>query len=167
MKVHTIDRRAIVNELQYGGNVSQAISNGRRADFALLMSMLSDDVREQTPIELFDESVEDENGLRSRFSVAKQQDLRSSETSYERGAKIAEAFHDGGLLGARFLHDLRPDALTYLPEDTYDLPENVYHNLSNHERKALAVPQKKSLKLQDMYLNLIENKRTKEINVQI
>lgn len=48
MQVHTLDKATIINELQFGNGINHAVHEGRRADFALILSMFSDDVRDNT-----------------------------------------------------------------------------------------------------------------------
>ncbi len=51
MQIHTLDKAGIINELKFGIGINQAVEQGRRADFALLLSMFSNDVRDCTPID--------------------------------------------------------------------------------------------------------------------
>ena len=48
-QIHTLDKAGIINELQFGDGINHAVHEGRRADFALILSMFSDDVRDNTP----------------------------------------------------------------------------------------------------------------------
>ncbi|MFX3782948.1 VC2046/SO_2500 family protein, partial [Streptococcus suis] len=78
-----------------------------------------------------------EDILRQQLELSTPQALRSDSSSYELAAQQAKQFHGAGLPSAKLSHYLKPDALTYLPEDTFNLPEDVYHNLSGHERRKL------------------------------
>ncbi|CED70996.1 VC2046/SO_2500 family protein [Aliivibrio wodanis] len=168
MKVHTLDKAELINEVQFGSNLNHAMEAGRRADFALMMSLLSNDLRENTPVEKINEKTLTENLLRQRFQLADAQILRSNEESYSRSASQANQFHNGGLASAKLQHGLAPDAMAYMPQDTCDLPEDVYHNLSGHQRRQLesgneifnAIPQ-------DLYNELVTAKRHSEMNLYV
>lgn len=38
MQVHTLDKAGVISELHFGQGISQAVTHGRRADFALLLA---------------------------------------------------------------------------------------------------------------------------------
>lgn len=166
MQIHTLDKATIINELQFGTGINHAVHEGRRADFSLILSMFSDDVRDNTPIEKIDEIDTTEAALRKRFELQLPQPLRSDQSSYELSAQQASLFHNSGLSSAKLSHYLRPDALTYLPEDTHDLPEEVYHNLSGHQRRSMSEKEPKELMPIDLYNQLIKAQRTFQIQTQ-
>ena len=97
MQIHTLDKAAIINELQFGNGINHAVHEGRRADFALILSMFSDDVRDNTPTEKIDEIDTSEQALRKRFELQSPQQLRSDQNSYEVSAQQAALFHNSGL----------------------------------------------------------------------
>ncbi|NOH79322.1 hypothetical protein F0231_06155 [Vibrio sp. RE86] len=166
MQIHTLDKASIINELQFGKGINHAVHEGRRADFAFILSMFSDDVRDNTPIEKIDEVDTTEQALRKKFELQLPQPLRSDQSSYEISAQQASLFHTSGLPSAKLSHYLQPDALTYLPEDTHDLPEEVYHNLSGHQRRAMGEKEPKELMPVDLYNQLIKAQRTFQIQAQ-
>ena len=167
MHINTLDKAGIINELVYGTDINTAVHEGRRADFSLILSMFSDNACENSPIERFDDSNETEEGLRKRFALQSPQPLRSDQKSYEIATKQSEFFHKGGLPSAKLCHCIQPDALIYLPEDTCDLPEDVYHNLSGHQRRSLASKESKTSLPTDLYSQLIEARRTHQIQLQV
>lgn len=166
MQIHTLDKASIINELQFGTGINHAVHEGRRADFSLILSMFSDDVRDNTPVEKVDEIDTTEKALRQRFELQSPQQLRSDQSSYEMSAQQASLFHTSGLPSAKLSHYLKPDALTYLPEDTHDLPEEVYHNLSGHQRRSMGEKEQKELMPIDLYNQLIKAQRTFQIQAQ-
>ncbi|WP_100754074.1 VC2046/SO_2500 family protein [Vibrio salilacus] len=166
MHIHTLDKAAIINELQFGTGINHAVHEGRRADFALILSMFSDDVRDNTPIEKLEQVDSSEQALRKRFELQMPQSLRSDQGSYQQSAQQAELFHSAGLPSAKLCHYLKPDALAYLPEETHDLPEEVYHNLSGHHRRMLAEQEPKKLIPIDLYHQLIKAQRTFQLQAQ-
>ena len=167
MQIHTLDKASIINELQFGNGINHAVHEGRRADFAFILSMFSDDVRDNTPIEKIDEIDTTEQALRKKFELQLPQQLRSDQSSYEISAQQASLFHTSGLPSAKLSHYLQPDALTYLPEDTHDFPEEVYHNLSGHQRRAMGEKEPKELMPVDLYNQLIKAQRTFQIQTQV
>lgn len=166
MQIHTLDKASIINELQFGTGISHAVHEGRRADFALILSMFSDDVRDNTPVEKIEQPQSSEQILRQRFELPEPQSLRSDQSSYEVSRAQANLFHTSGLPSAKLSHYLKPDALAYLPEDTYDLSEEVYHNLSAHQRRQLGEKEPKQLMPADLYNQLIAAQRSFQISAQ-
>lgn len=166
MQVHTLDKAAIINELQFGTGINHAVHEGRRADFALILSMFSDDVRDNTPVEKVEELDSTEQALRKKFELQAPQSLRSDQSSYEISAQQANLFHCSGLPSTKLSHYLKPDALAYLPEDTHNLPEEVYHNLSGHQRRKLEEKSPKQLIPVDLYNQLVAAQRTFQIRAQ-
>ncbi|USD66085.1 VC2046/SO_2500 family protein [Vibrio sp. SCSIO 43136] len=166
MQVHTLDKAGLVNELTLGSGINNAVNQGRRADFALLVSLFSNDVRDNTPVEQVDEIEVSDQILREQFELAKPQQLRSDQDSYARSATQAQLFHQGSITGAHLAHQLQPDALCYMPEDTCDLPEEVYHNLSNHERTSLTQTAPKAVIPQDIYKQMAAARLNHQIQMQ-
>ena len=166
MQVHTLDKASIINELQFGTGLSHAVQQGRRAEFALILSMFSNDVRDNTPVERIETPPPSDELLRKRFELCDPQALRSDSTSYTVSAKQAELFHHGGLASAKLSHYLKPEVLTYLPEDTHNFPEEVYLNLSGHERRHLSAP-KTELLAADLYVQLAVAHRHDQIRTQV
>ncbi|MDC5821143.1 VC2046/SO_2500 family protein [Vibrio europaeus] len=166
MQIHTLDKAAIISELQFGTGINHAVHEGRRADFALILSMFSDDVRDNTPLEKVDEIDTSEQALRKKFELQAPQQLRSDQSSYQVSATQTSLFHSSGLPSTKLSHYLTPDALTYLPEDTHNLPEEVYHNLSGHQRRAMGEKEPKELMPIDLYNQLIKAQRTFQIQTQ-
>lgn len=138
MQVHTLDKAGVISELHFGQGISQAVTHGRRADFALLLALFSNDVRDNTPVDKIEAPPTTEQVLRQRFELAEPQRLENDESSYQISARQAALFHQGGMASAKLSHYLTPEVLTYRPQDTQGLPEEVYLNLSGHERRHLA-----------------------------
>lgn len=167
MQIHTLDKASVINELQIGNGINHAVNEGRRADFALILSMFSNDVRDAVPIEEVDSVKTSDDILRQQFSLSQPQALRSDTSSYELAAEQAKQFQTSGLPSAKLCHYLKPDALTYLPEDTFNLPEEVYHNLSGHERRSLGERNKKLIPDANLYNQLVTAQRQYHIQAQV
>ncbi|WP_064602699.1 VC2046/SO_2500 family protein [Photobacterium sp. J15] len=165
MQIHTLDKAQLINEVQLGGQLNHAVEGGRRADFALMLAMLSPDHLETVPVDAPPPKGKTEAELRAYFELRDPQPLTTSEHCYENAAAQAKAFHESGLNGVRLLQELQPTALTFPPQDTKGLPEEVYHNLSGHERRMLPPKEEAKIKAspQDLYLSLIQAKRFSEM----
>lgn len=166
MQVHTLDKAGVINELNIGSGICHAVHQGRRADFSLLVALFSNDVRDNTPVELIEQPQTTDELLRERFELAAPQSLRNDQSSYAVSARQAELFHHGGLASAKLCHYLTPEVLTYLPEDTQDLPEDVYLNLSGHERRHLAVKSPPKTLPYDLYNKLTTAYRHDQLRAQ-
>ncbi|MCW8335772.1 hypothetical protein J4N42_04235 [Vibrio sp. SCSIO 43135] len=164
--IHTLDKATIINELRFGNGINHAVHAGRRSDFALILSMFSDDVRDNTPVEQIDPPEVTDAVLRQRFELQEPQPLRSDPTSYPISARHADMFHAAGLPSAKLSHYLTPEPLTYLPSETFDLPEEVYHNLSGHQRRQLAETKPRNLMSADIYNQLVVAQRNYQIQTQ-
>ncbi len=166
MQIHTLDKAGIISELNVGSGICHAVHQGRRADFSLLVAMFSNDVRDNTPVEQVENPITTDDILRERFELASPQSLRNDQSSYAISAKQAENFHKGGLASAKLCHYLTPETLTYLPEDTQDLPEEIYLNLSGHERRHLAVKSPPKMLPADLYNKLTTAYRHDQLRAQ-
>ncbi|MGL6259164.1 VC2046/SO_2500 family protein [Vibrio sp. WXL103] len=165
MQVTTLDNSIIINELQTGGNINRAVHEGRRADFALFLSMFSDDIREVTPVDSVEETITSDDLLRRELQLATPQPLRSDSASYDVGSENARQFQQGGMASSKLNHYLTPEALAYLPEHTHDLPEEVYHNLSHHQQRRLNTPDQKAKLPHHFYHQMNEAHRRDQLSL--
>lgn len=165
MQIHTLDKAQLINEVQLGSNLNHAVEGGRRADFALMLAMLSPDHLETIPVDALPKPGKTETELRAYFELQDPQPLSTTEHCYDNGAAQAKVFHSSGLSDARLLHELQPTALTFPPQGTKGMPEEVYHNLSGHERRMLPPKEDATIQAspQDLYLSLIHAKRFAEM----
>ncbi|MGF1714089.1 VC2046/SO_2500 family protein [Photobacterium chitinilyticum] len=165
MQIHTLDKAQLINEVQLGSNLNHAVEGGRRADFALMLAMLSPDHLETVPVDAPPKSGKTETELRTYFELQDPKPLSTTEHCYVNGAAQANAFHNSGLSDVRLLHELQPTALNFPPQGTKGLPEDIYHNLSGHERRMLPPKENAAIKAspQNLYLSLIHAKRFAEM----
>lgn len=166
MQVHTLDKAQLVHEVQLGNHLNHAVEGGRRADFALMMAMLSPDQLETTPVDALPAPGQSEDELRAYFELQPPQPLTTTEHCYAHSATQAAAFHHSGNLGdVRLLQGLQPTALDFPPQGTKGITEEVYHNLSGHERRILPPKEEASIQAspQELYLSLIQAKRYAEM----
>nr|WP_310736172.1 VC2046/SO_2500 family protein [Vibrio sp. SG41-7] len=125
------------------------------------------DGRDCTPIDTIEVTETTEDRLRKHFGVAEPQPLRSNQSSYEISAQQSNHFHQASLASAKLSHYLKPEALAFMPEDTADLPEEVYQNLSGHDRRKLANKQVPDLPLATLYNELSTAQRQYQIQAQV
>lgn len=165
MQIHSLDKAQLINEVQLGSQLSHAVEGGRRADFALMLALLSPEQLETTPVDALPAPGKTESELRAYFELPEPQPLSTNESSYQNAAQQAKAFHESGLADARLLDGLKPTPLTYPPQGTKGMPEEVYHNLSGHERRLLPPTEDATIKAspQDLYLSLVQAKRFAEM----
>lgn len=71
------------------------------------------------------------------------------------------------MASAKLSHYLQPEVLTYLPEDTENFPEDVYLNLSGHDRRHLAQQENKTLMIMDLYPQLNHALRQDQLRAQV
>ncbi|MCP4957465.1 VC2046/SO_2500 family protein [Photobacterium aquimaris] len=167
MQTQSLDNIQLINEIQLGTNLNHAVEGGRRADFALMLALLSTDLHENIPVDTTPVETQSSQQLRAYFEIPASQPLTSTPSCYSRAAEQAQAFHQASLTSTRLLEQLQPTALSYPPQKTKGLPEDLFHNLSIHERRKLPPIEPKPLQAtpQDLYLALIKSKRKSEMNL--
>ncbi len=144
MSVSTINSTPLINELHLNEphgqpSVNQAINQGRRSDFALLLSLLSDDAKEQLFTVDNQADAQSVSSLREQLCVAKPQPLIADHDSYDLGAQQSKLLHAASLTSSHLSHYLRPEGLSVQPQNTAGLPEDCFHNLSAHQQRRLKV----------------------------
>ncbi|MDR9829615.1 VC2046/SO_2500 family protein [Vibrio sp. FNV 38] len=165
MQITATEPSNIINELQTGSGINRAVHEGRRADFSLFLSMFSHDIREVTPVDSIEEIITSDDILRKEFQLAEPQSLRSTTASYDTSAEQARQFQQGGIASAKLNHYLTPETLAYLPQNTADLPEEVYHNLSYHQLRHLNTPDNKPKLPHHFYHQMNEAHRRDQLNL--
>ena len=116
--IYTQDKAELISDSQIFDKLATAVIDARQQDFFLLLAMLSDHVEECLPAP-------------KNIEVANEQD-------YQRSNNQVIAFHQGGIRSAQFCAYLAPAALYFAAEKTHHLGEELYHNLSGHQRRRLA-----------------------------
>lgn len=166
MQTQSLDNLSLINEIQLGTNLNHAVEGGRRADFALMLALLSSDLHENIAVDTTPQETPSSQQLRAYFEIPAPQPLISTPSCYQRAAEQAQAFHQASLTSTRLLAQLQPTALSYPPQQTKGLPEDLFHNLSLHERRKLPPIEQKPLQAtpQDLYLALIKSKRLSEMS---
>ncbi|MEI8635046.1 VC2046/SO_2500 family protein [Vibrio sp. PP-XX7] len=165
---HTLDKAHLINELQCGQSVNQAISHNRRADFSLLLAMFSNDARESAASDVLPVCEQNEETLRKHFNLCGPAAINIKSGNLCPRCEDCESIPSWWFtVEAKLQHYLVPDALTYQPEHTHSLEERVYHNLSGHQRRWLENELPTQQFTFDLYNQLITNHRQSQIQVQI
>ncbi|WP_158174598.1 VC2046/SO_2500 family protein [Grimontia hollisae] len=165
MQVHTLDKAQLISDIQLGGNLNHAVCQGRRSDFALMLALLSGDVTETTPHDPTHPEKLTEAHLRNAFNLPDPMRLIAEEKDYELCGSQAHAFHKGGLASARLNYCVTPSALHFPASGTHNLGEDIYHNLSGHQRRQLDSENDKTTALDpvNLYNQLVTAKRYNEL----
>lgn len=127
-----IDTDILINEHQTGGKLSQAVHEARRADFGLILAMMSQSVLDQAAFALpVDEVAEIDNSsdaLRARFQVSKPQPFAANDASMvEQAHEHSQLIHHSGLASQKLSHYLNPAPLTQF-DDVKRIPDDVLGN---------------------------------------
>ncbi|WP_153913179.1 VC2046/SO_2500 family protein [Shewanella sp. TC10] len=99
----------LVNELQLGNRLNDAIEHDRRGEFALLLSMLSIDARDMSQFQLDKELNLDEK-LYKAFELPQKQQL-VCDLSQQQAVNHADDFHISGASQFHLKQALQPEAL--------------------------------------------------------
>ncbi|WP_299574787.1 VC2046/SO_2500 family protein [uncultured Shewanella sp.] len=99
----------LVNELQLGNRLNDAIEHDRRGEFGLLLSMLSIDARDMSQFQL-DKELNIDEKLHKTFELPKEQQL-VCDLSQQEAINNAEEFQRGGASQFHLTQALRPEAL--------------------------------------------------------
>ncbi len=123
----------LTSELQLGQQLNKSVKTGERADFALLLAMLSPDVSEQDQFHFeTTDTVEKKESLSELFEVPRAQHLTASGNDQEQSLALGKLAQEQGTLAARLSHCLNPEALSFALDKTHDIDRQVYDSLDYH-----------------------------------
>lgn len=122
----------LVNEWQLGSALNQAVHQGHRGEFGLLLSMMVQDVRYHGNFQLEKTPEGEPLPLRHRFELPDDAPTVGHYSDTLRSDACAHAFHQGGLPQSRLQQCLTPEPLDVRGEHPYGLSEA----LSNAEPAA-------------------------------
>ncbi len=100
----------LVDELQLDCRLNHAIASGDRADFALLLSMLSQDVCD-SPQFSDDVDANKREDLRAHFELPKPQEQFSKAEDFDRASSLSDLLHQGSINDVFLSNCLRPEPL--------------------------------------------------------
>jgi len=168
---NTVTSQPLLHELQLGGRLNQCVHESRRSDFALMLAMLCDDVREQSQFILpksspidgtsTDKALTNNQTLRKHFDLPEKAPLSLKNMEqveqYNQGQLIA----DNDLLSLHLANALSPKPLAFRDEYKH-IPTNILSNTSvvcqkkhtNTEKEVLNKPLNMNV---DGWLKSIQN----------
>lgn len=163
-----VENDVLIHELQLGESLNQCVQQARRADFALMLAMLTDDVRESSqflvPQTEVEEKVENTETLRKIFDLPKPQPLSLSSIESVSQYNQANLVAEGQVDALRLTNVLNPKPLSFR-DDTKHVPTEVMANTSIHcQRRALdkAKPERLSLNAKE-WLKSLQNSLTQQV----
>ena len=117
----------LVDELQLDGRLCAAVASGDRAEFALLLSLLSPDVTDAAQFADPRAQAPRNEDLRRRLGLGPELKHYAQSADFARAPELAEALHQGGQSAVRLCECLSPEPLT---EQERALAPEVYGSLS-------------------------------------
>lgn len=165
-----LETQTLTHEFQLGNSLNKSVQQTRRADFALMLAMLTDDVREHSQFlvpetELSEDEVTTEL-LRKEFELPKAQPLGIDSTA------SLDKYNQAELVNSKLQASIRlNDALTPLPiafrDKAKHIPTVVLANTSIHcQERALNTTKQEKLSMNAKeWLNAVKSTLTlSEIN---
>ncbi|MGB0894322.1 MAG: VC2046/SO_2500 family protein [Parashewanella sp.] len=102
--------QALINELDVGTSLNTATVSNRRRDFSLILSLMSQDVRDMAQFQLVEQPNENAQ-LRKKFRLPKEQVLIADLSESPKSVTHAAAFQSQGLTAFRLNNSIQPEAL--------------------------------------------------------
>lgn len=122
----------LIGELQLGQRLNECVQQGNKSEFALLLSMLSQDVRDQDQFAL-----EQAANEKSDITLAEQFEIPTPQTLKTRAMAdqyysiaLADISREQGLTAGRLQHCLKPDALSFDLDRVEGFSDEIVDNLS-------------------------------------
>ena len=97
MLTQEIRSRYLVDELQLGNTLNNAVHSGFKAQFDLLISMLSSDIQDAPWVTDPADAAEQREDLRRKFELGNPVRLQSDDADLARADELGEQFRAGGL----------------------------------------------------------------------
>ncbi len=151
-----LNNQLLVNDSQLGDHLNQAVHQGRRSDFGLLLALLSEDARDLPRIA--DDATTDagKTDWRQYFELPEQNPLYSGELDHLRAPQLSELAQHKQLDSLRLMIAMRAEPLRHANDL---LPTEVSTNLDPRTQARLAGLQYHSTLPQDpsRILSVIES----------
>ena len=117
----------LVDELQLGSSLNHAVNSGSRAEFSLLLAMLSGDVCDAPQFSDPIKPATQKEDLRARFGLPPKQPCYAEEGDFERAGELSDALSQGGQQALGLLLCARQEPLC---DRERALAPEVYSSLS-------------------------------------
>ena len=111
-----IRNELLVDEMQLGQRLNEDVQTQNHADFALMLSMLSQDVTDQAIFSDEKQKVK-EVDLRAKFKLPKEQKQYATASDFDRGSEMTALFARDGFTSvflAQFDRDIKPEVFSQL-----------------------------------------------------
>lgn len=127
MLTQEIRSKYLVDELQLGDTLNKAVHSGFKAQFNLLISMLSSDVQDHAWV--VDPATQEKQteDLRKKFELGNQVRFQSDDADLVRADELGEQFRAGGLSAVHLLECLNPEPLTLKHGE---IPQEILESLT-------------------------------------
>ncbi len=141
-----VESGLIINEWQLGQQLNTAVHNGTRDKFNLLLSLLSDDVRDfaQFTYQQAEEEALTEQKIRDSLFLPEGQPLVNKGISVDQAVSLNTDLHNNNFTSIRFKQLLNNEALLSRSSEP-DIPSDVKENLSFLSQQRLTALQESSL----------------------
>lgn len=118
----------LVDELQLGNRLNKSLQDHDRADFNLLLAMLSHDILDEACIDnnKISDNSDDEN-LRAKFELPAPQEKYAIEDDFERANALSETLHQEGQRAVFLMQCLKQEPLVPVK---HDLQPEVYNQFT-------------------------------------
>lgn len=132
MNSEQIDHGLLVNEWQLGTQLNVAVANGTRDKFNLLLSLLSDDVRDFSQFELpkATQYALTTQELRESFALAEPQPLVNTGISLQQAEKLSQSIHKQNMTDVRLQCILNNEAVLSRYNNAQIFDDEIVDNLS-------------------------------------
>ena len=127
MLTDTLRAHLLVDELQLEQRLNRSLQQGERADFALLLAMLSPDVQDQAWVS--DAEVPEVAPIdwRERFALPPARPLEADAVATERAESLGQLLEEGGIAAVHLQNCMRAEPLVL---KQYQISDLVWNNLS-------------------------------------
>lgn len=135
--MRSTDVSSVINEISLDNKLNQCVQQRRRADFSLMLAMLTDDAREFSEFVLpeVNENIspqKDNQALRKQFNLPKEQPLALTSleeiSSFNQGQLVTQ------LTALRLQDAMAPKPLSFR-DDVKHIEKNITDNMSIHVQR--------------------------------
>ncbi len=138
MQVESVDSQILVHELQLGEQLNESVHSARRADFSLLLAMLTDDVQSHSQFSLpqtINKVVKvDDSTLRKEFELPEKAPLALDEKNSTSSFDQAKLIKENDLAELHLSNALTPRPLAFR-NDKKHIETQVLNNTSLYCQK--------------------------------
>ena len=136
--VESVDSKLLVHELQLGDKLNESVHSARRADFSLLLAMLTDDVQSHSqfslPQTVNEESTINDDVLRKEFELPDKAPLALNEKHTVSSFNQAELINQNRITELHLSNVLSPKPLAFR-DDAKHISHDVLTNTSLYCQK--------------------------------